>query len=59
MGSFVILLIDLTVISRDLLPAGIHFLVVLLDIKLLTLNSGVIIDISTRLVLWQSWLPRH
>ena len=28
-GAFVILLIDLTVISRDLLPAGIHFLVVL------------------------------
>jgi hypothetical protein len=39
MGSFVILLIDLTVISRDLLPAGIHFLVVLLDIKLLTLQQ--------------------
>ena len=38
-GSFVILLIDLTVVSRDLLPAGIHFLVVLLDIKLLTLQQ--------------------
>jgi hypothetical protein len=38
-GSFVILLIDLTVISQDLLPAGIHFLVVLLDIKLLTLQQ--------------------
>ena len=37
-GAFVILLIDLTVISRDLLPAGIHFLVVLLSIKLLTLQ---------------------
>ena len=35
-SAFVILLIDLTVISRDLLPAGIHFLVVLLGIKLLT-----------------------
>ncbi|HKQ35278.1 MAG TPA: DUF3488 and transglutaminase-like domain-containing protein [Nitrospiraceae bacterium] len=38
-GAFVILLIDLTMVSRDLLPAGIHFLVVLLDIKLLTLQQ--------------------
>lgn len=38
-SAFVILLIDLTVISRDLLPAGIHFLVVLLGIKLLTLQQ--------------------
>ena len=38
-GAFVILLIDLTVVSRDLLPAGIHFLVVLLGIKLLTLQQ--------------------
>jgi protein-glutamine gamma-glutamyltransferase len=38
-GSFVILLIDLTVVSRDLLPAGIHFLIVLLDVKLLTLQQ--------------------
>ena len=38
-GSFIILLIDLTVVSQDLLPAGIHFLVVLLDIKLLTLQQ--------------------
>jgi hypothetical protein len=38
-GAFGILLIDLTVVSRDLLPAGIHFLVVLLDIKLLTLQQ--------------------
>jgi len=38
-GAFVILLIDLTIISRDLLPAGIHFLVVLLGIKLLTLQQ--------------------
>ncbi|NOT21657.1 MAG: DUF3488 domain-containing protein [Nitrospiraceae bacterium] len=37
--AFVILLIDLTVVSRDLLPAGIHFLVVLLSIKLLTLQQ--------------------
>src|SRR5712692_3381934 len=38
-GAFVILLIDLTVVSRELLPAGIHFLVVLLGIKLLTLQQ--------------------
>ncbi|TKB52516.1 MAG: DUF3488 domain-containing protein [Nitrospira sp.] len=38
-GAFVIVLIDLTVVSRDLLPAGIHFLVVLLAIKLLTLQQ--------------------
>ena len=38
-GAFGILLIDLTMVSRDLLPAGIHFLVVLLDIKLLTLQQ--------------------
>jgi protein-glutamine gamma-glutamyltransferase len=38
-GAFLILLIDLTVVSQDLLQAGIHFLVVLLDIKLLTLQQ--------------------
>jgi hypothetical protein len=38
-SSFAILLIDLTVVSRDLLPAGIHFLVMLLAIKLLTLQQ--------------------
>lgn len=38
-GAFAILLIDLLVVSRDLLPAGIHFLVVLLGIKLLTLQQ--------------------
>ena len=38
-GAFVILLIDLTVVSRDLLPAGIHFLIMLLGIKLLTLQQ--------------------
>ena len=37
-GAFVVFLIDLTLVSRDLLPAGIHFLVMLLDIKLLTLK---------------------
>ena len=38
-GAFVIFLIDLTVGSQDLLPAGIHFLVMLLGIKLLTLQQ--------------------
>jgi transglutaminase-like putative cysteine protease len=38
-GAFAIFLIDLTVVSRDLLPAGIHFLVMLLGIKLLTLQQ--------------------
>ncbi len=37
-GTFAIFLIDLFVVSRDLLPAGIHFLVMLLGIKLLTLH---------------------
>jgi transglutaminase-like putative cysteine protease len=39
LGGFVILVIDLLLLSRDLLQAGIHFLVVLLDIKLLTLQQ--------------------
>ena len=38
-GALVVFLIDLTVISRDLLPAGIRFLVMLLCIKLLTLQQ--------------------
>jgi protein-glutamine gamma-glutamyltransferase len=38
-GAFIIFLIDLIVISRDLLPAGIHFLVMLLGIKLLSLQQ--------------------
>jgi transglutaminase-like putative cysteine protease len=38
-GAFVIFLIDLTLVSRNLLPAGIHFLVMLLGIKLLTLQQ--------------------
>ncbi len=38
-GAFVIFLVDLTVVSQDLLPAGIHFLVMLLGIKLLTLQQ--------------------
>lgn len=38
-GAFVLFLLDLTVISRELLPAGIHFLVVLLNVKLMTLHD--------------------
>jgi len=38
-GVFVTFLIDLTLISGNLLPAGIHFLVMLLGIKLLTLQQ--------------------
>lgn len=38
-GAFIILLFDLIVVSRELLPAGIHFLVVLLGVKLLTLQQ--------------------
>ena len=38
-GAFVLFLVDLTVISRDLLPAGIHFLVVLMSIKVVTLQQ--------------------
>jgi transglutaminase-like putative cysteine protease len=37
--ALVLFLIDLVFISHELLPAGIHFLVVLLGIKLLTLNQ--------------------
>ena len=38
-GAFVLFLLDLTIISRELLPAGIHFLVVLLNVKLMTLHD--------------------
>ncbi len=38
-GAFLIFLIDMTAISRELLRAGIHFLVILLDIKLFTLHQ--------------------
>lgn len=39
LGAFLMLPIDLILFSRDLLPAGIHFLVMLLSIKLLTLRQ--------------------
>lgn len=38
-SAFVLFLVDLTTISRDLLSAGIHFLVVLLNVKLVTLHD--------------------
>jgi protein-glutamine gamma-glutamyltransferase len=38
-GAFGLFLIDLTTISRDMLPAGIHFLVILLNVKLMTLQE--------------------
>ena len=38
-GAFALFLLDLTAISRDLLPAGIHFLVILLNVKILTLRD--------------------
>ena len=38
-GAFVLFLVDLTTISRELLPAGIHFLVILLNVKLITLQD--------------------
>ena len=37
-GAFVLFLVDVMIISQDLLHAGVHFLVVLLGIKLLTLH---------------------
>ena len=38
-GAFLLFLLDLTAISKDLLPAGIHFLAILLNVKLLTLQD--------------------
>ena len=38
-AAFGLFLLDLMVISRDLLPAGIHFLVILLNVKLMTLQD--------------------
>jgi len=38
-GAFALFLLDLTIISRDLLPAGTHFLLILLNVKLLTLQN--------------------
>ena len=38
-GAFALFIVDLTTISRDLLPAGIHFLIILLNVKLMTLQN--------------------
>jgi protein-glutamine gamma-glutamyltransferase len=38
-GAFALFLLDLTALSRELLPAGIHFLVMLQGIKLFTLHQ--------------------
>jgi len=38
-GAFLLFLADLTIVSKELLPAGIHFLAVLLNVKLLTLQD--------------------
>ena len=38
-GAFGLFLVDLTTISRELLPAGIHFLIILLNVKLITLQD--------------------
>ena len=38
-GAFALFIVDVTTISRDLLPAGIHFLVILLNVKLITLQD--------------------
>ena len=38
-GAFALFIVDLTTISRDLLPAGIHFLIILLNVKLITLQN--------------------
>jgi protein-glutamine gamma-glutamyltransferase len=38
-SAFALFLLDLTTISRDLLPAGIHFLLVLINVKLITLHD--------------------
>ena len=38
-GALLLFLLDLMAISKDLLPAGIHFLAILLNVKLLTLQD--------------------
>lgn len=58
-GAFALLLIDLTVVSRDLLPAGIHFWLCCSRSSYSRSNSGVTIGIFMQLVLWQSWHPQH
>jgi hypothetical protein len=38
-GAFFLFVVDLAIISKELLPAGIHFLAVLLNVKLMTLQD--------------------
>jgi transglutaminase-like putative cysteine protease len=38
-GAFLLFLADLTIVSKELLPAGIHFLAILLNVKLMTLQD--------------------
>lgn len=38
-SAFLLFLLDVMVLSRELLPAGVHFLVILLGIKLVTLHE--------------------
>jgi protein-glutamine gamma-glutamyltransferase len=38
-SAFLLFLLDVTTLSRELLPAGVHFLVMLLGIKLVTLHD--------------------
>ena len=38
-GAFALFILDLTTVSRDLLPAGIHFLITRLNIELITMQD--------------------
>ena len=38
-SAFLLFLVDISVLSQELLPAGVHFLVILLGIKLITLHE--------------------
>jgi hypothetical protein len=38
-SAFLLFLVDVSVLSQELLPAGVHFLVILLGIKLVTLHE--------------------
>lgn len=38
-SAFLLFLVDISVLSQELLPAGVHFLVILLGIKLVTLHE--------------------
>ncbi len=55
LGAFAVFLADLILFSRDLLPAGIHFLVLLLNSNYSPFNNAAIIGISTPSASWPSW----